>query len=240
MSGKNNLIITKKVSSAEIVLDHAESTTNDEESDLGAMQMQIEITDDGLASVLQEEEQAKSLTDKEEQKMTFDDIPFIALDESIAKGKAIVKNVESRVLNLYEEFFANRGFAYSAKEVIVNLEEYLQAFFLSQLSSSRDIQEDEMRFIWSVLSLADIFTGKNSFEECLSFAQSLIKNTPYSILISVAVDKFYEKNETKTILLELYDLYSVLCTLSKIKPLKMEKLFENIVTFAKTQGVKVL
>ena len=37
-----------------------------------------------------------------------------------------------------------------------------------------------------------------------------------------------------------YDLYSVLCTLSKIKPLKMEKLFENIVTFAKTQGVKVL
>ena len=59
--------------------------------------MQIEITDGGLASVLQEEDQAKLLTDKEEQKMTFDDMPFIELDESIAKGKTIVKNIERRM-----------------------------------------------------------------------------------------------------------------------------------------------
>ena len=116
---------------------------------------------------------------------------LITLDDAIKQGKKILLDCEKIVVDLYGEYFANRGFSYTAKEVIVNFEEYLQSLFLVACMDNRDLQEEEMRFIWAVLSHADIFAGTDSIEGTLLKAKGIIENNPHAILISVAVDKFY-------------------------------------------------
>ena len=158
----------------------------------------------------------------------------------LEKAKKILFEVENDIVYLYEGYFANRGFAYTAKEVVVNLEEYLQSLFLVVLMTDRDIKEEEMRFIWSVFSHADIFTGMDSIEDCLAKAKQAITGNSYAIMISVAVDKFYDKQETKGVINRLYSLYEILCLLAGVDKVKKGKLFENIISFAQAQGVKIL
>lgn len=163
---------------------------------------------------------------------------FITLDDSVEKGKNILKSTENIIVNLYEEYFENRGFAYTKEQILVNFEEYLQSLLLVQSMENKDLSEEELRFIWSVMSKADIFTGHNGMDECLQKAVTTVKNTPYGILISVAVDKVYDKKETQVILSNIYNLYLILCLLAGIKPISKNKLLENLIAFAKTQGVK--
>ena len=164
---------------------------------------------------------------------------LITLDDAIKQGKKILLDCEKIVVDLYGEYFANRGFSYTAKEVIVNLEEYLQSLFLVACMDNRDLQEEEMRFIWAVLSHADIFAGTDSIEGTLLKAKGIIENNPHAILISVAVDKFYEKKATAGILSGIYGVYKLMCDLAQIATIKKEKLFASIIAFAKAQGVKL-
>ena len=165
--------------------------------------------------------------------------PYLGLDEAIAQGKQELLGVETRITDLYGEYFANRGFSYTAKEVIVNFEEYIQALLLVACMEGRDLQEDEMRFIWSVLSHADVFAGTDSIEGALEKAKCIIQTSPHAILISIAVDKYYEKSETKFILNGIYDVYKIMCDLAKIVAVKKEKLLATIIEFARAQGVKL-
>ncbi len=164
---------------------------------------------------------------------------FITLEEGIEQGKKLLLDSEMRIADLYGEYFANRGFNYTAKEVIVNFEEYLQALFLVACMNNRDLQEEEMRFIWAVLSHADVFAGTDSIEGALEKSKTIIKTNPHAILITVAVDKYYEKNETAFILNGIYGVYKIMCDLAKIVAVKKEKLLATIIEFARTQGVKL-
>ena len=80
----------------------------------------------------------------------------------------------------------------------------------------------------------------DSIEDCLAKAKQAIIGTPYAIMISVAVDKFYDKQETKGVINRLYSLYEILCLLAGVDKVKKGKLFENIISFAQAQGVKIL
>ena len=163
----------------------------------------------------------------------------LTLAQAVEKGKKILFEIENSTALLYEGYFANRGFAYTAKQVVVNFEEYLQALLLVSVMEGRDLQEDEMRFIWSVLSHADIFTGMDSIEQTLERAKKMIDVVPHAVLISVAVDKFYDKNETASIVNSIYALYLLACKLAGIKPALKEKLLAKIIQFAQAQGVKL-
>ena len=154
-------------------------------------------------------------------------------------AKEILFDLENKVIDIYTGYFANRNFAYTAKEIIVNLEEYLQALFLVACMSGRDIKEEEMRFIWSVLSHADIFTGLDSIDQSYEKAKIIINTDPHALLISVAVDKFYEKRETASIIKDIYKIYIIMCSLTGIPAIKKDKLLAIIIAFAQTQGVKL-
>ena len=164
---------------------------------------------------------------------------IISLDESIQKAKKLLAESEKIVIDLYGGYFANRGFAYTADEVVINLEEYLQSLFLVACMNNRDLQEEEMRFIWSVLSHADIFAGTNSIEDTLAKAKGILANVPHSILMSVGIDKFYDKNTTANILNGIYGVYKLMCDLAQIAIIKKEKLFASIIEFARSKGVKL-
>ncbi len=164
---------------------------------------------------------------------------YISLDEAIAQGKQELLSIETRITDLYGEYFANRRFSYTAKEVIANFEEYIQALLLVACMEGRDLQEDEMRFIWSVLSQADVFAGTDSIEGALEKAKGIIKTSPHAILISIAVDKYYEKSETKFILNGIYAIYKTTCSLANMVAVKKEKLLASVIAFAKSQGVKL-
>ena len=173
------------------------------------------------------------------EKQAFTPVKKPSLSEVIEKAKDILSLTENRIANLYAEYFANRGFAYTLKEVIVNLEEYLQALFLVTAMNGRDIQEEEMKFIWSVLSRADIFRGTNSIEESIAKAKKVIKTNPSALLITVAVDKFYGKNESFEVVKNINEIYLLMCSLTGLKTVKKEELLAEIFTFAQAQGVKV-
>ena len=166
-------------------------------------------------------------------------VEILPLSQAIENGKKILFQLESDVAYTYEEYFANRGFGYTAKEIIINFEEYLQALFLIVATTNRDLGEEEMRFIWSVLSHADIFNGTNSIDETLEKALKTVKVLPHAVLISVAVDKFYDKTATAEMLNGVYDLYLIMCKLAGIPITKKEKLFAKIKEFAQAQGVKI-
>ena len=70
-------------------------------------------------------------------------------------------------------------------------------------------------------------------------SKTIIKTNPHAILITVAVDKYYEKNETAFILNGIYGVYKIMCDLAKIVAVKKEKLLATIIEFARTQGVKL-
>lgn len=164
---------------------------------------------------------------------------FFELSDMIEQGKAILLQMESEITYLYEGYFANRGFAYTLNQVIVNFEEYLQSLLLVACMTERDLAEDEMRFIWCVLSRADIFTGMNSIEQTLEKAQKIMETTPHAIMITVAVDKFYDKTKTCLVVDGIYQLYILICKLGGIVPIEKYKLLEKIKQFAKAQGVKL-
>lgn len=257
---KNNLISNHKEVNAEVVLDAVKSQAFIKEERFCG-------NDNEAIAYIDEEEQSLAYGDafiESSQQLTIQesiDIPqpieqkpviekqnkveanpnvMVELSDCVEKAKKILFEVENDIVYLYEGYFANRGFAYTAKEVVVNLEEYLQSLFLVVLMTDRDIQEEEMRFIWSVLSHADIFTGMDSIEGCFAKAKQTIIGNPYAIMISVAVDKFYDKQETKGVINRLYSLYEILCLLAGVDKVKKGKLFENIISFAQAQGVKIL
>lgn len=174
-----------------------------------------------------------------EEKRAFTPAQKPSLNEAVERAKEILSLTENRIANLYAEYFANRGFAYTLKEVIVNLEEYLQALFLVVAMNGRDIQEEEMKFIWTVLSRADIFRGTNSIEESIAKAKKVIKTNPSALLITVAVDKFYGKNESFEVVKNINEIYLLMCSLTGLKTVKKEELLAEIFAFAQAQGVKI-
>lgn len=174
-----------------------------------------------------------------EEKRAFTPARKPSLNEAVERAKDILSLTENRIANLYAEYFANRGFAYTLKEVIVNLEEYLQALFLVVAMNGRDIQEEEMKFIWTVLSRADIFRGTNSIEESILKAKKVIKTNPSALLITVAVDKFYGKNESFEVVKNINEIYLLMCSLTGLKTVKKEELLAEIFAFAQAQGVKL-
>ncbi len=204
-----------------------------------------ERVDEKKADIPEKEKKTKQKRE-EKAKTVIDEDPVeekpkkeISLQSASETGKKKLFDLESKIAYLYEGYFANRGFAYTAKQVVINLEEYLQALLLTAATDGRELKEEEMRFIWSVLSHADIFAGMNSIEETLERAKKIIETVPYAILISVAVDKFYDKKESAEICNAIYDLYLLMCLLSGISAIKKEKLLAKIREFAQAQGVKL-
>ena len=213
-------------------LDSALNGDLSEETNSQVSQIEIDFNESPPLKPKTENEKASESKESSKQEI-------LTLSQAIEAGKEILFQLENDIVYTYEEYFANRGFAYTAKEIIVNFEEYLQALFLTVATTNRDLGEDEMRFIWSVFSRADIFSGMNSIEETLAKALKTVSVLPHAILISVAVDKFYDKTVTAKILSGIYDIYLIMCKLAGILTTKKEKLFAKIKEFAQAQGVKI-
>lgn len=170
--------------------------------------------------------------DKEEnQKRTLD------LEEGIARGKNILLAMQTKIANLYQTYFSNTSISYTAKEIVLDLENYLQALLLVASTKNKELQESEMNFIWSVLYHADIFEGTNSIEEAITKAKNIVDKNPQCLMLTVGVDRYYEKNETKALFVNIYNLYLVTCAVSGALPIKKEELFAQQINFARAQGV---
>ena len=163
----------------------------------------------------------------------------ISLDDAIKQGKALIDEIHQQIADIYKEHFANSSFAYSLSEVASDFERYLQALLLLSSSTNKELSEDEMSFIWEVLSLANVFEGTSSFDETLEKAKILTRVNPHALLLTVAVDKFYKKDQTNKLLTKIYDLYLLSCSLKNTKIIDKKQLLEAQYNFAWAQGVNI-
>ncbi len=163
----------------------------------------------------------------------------ICLEDAINQGKSLIKEIHLQIADIYKEHFANSAFAYSLNEVANDLERYLQALLLLSCSTNKKLSEEEMNFIWAVLSRANVFEGSSSFEESLDKAKILTRVNPHALLLTVAVDKFYKKDQTTKLLTKVYDLYLLSCSLKNTKIIDKKQLLEAQYNFALAQGVNI-
>lgn len=233
-----------KVEKAEKITDNKESEKGEGETLSKNTQRQLEIQtgDNGKAY---NEEGSEERNFKEENSLTAGQTAqevkptTLCLEEAIKLGKRTLIEMQSKVIKIYNEHFAKSGFAHSAKEIIFDLEKYLQALLVLSSSDGRDILEVEMNFIWAVLTHANLFEGLGSIEETLERCKIITKVNPHALLLTVAVDKFYKKQETAVFLDGIYNLYLLSRSLTGAEIIDKKQLLEAQIAFAQAQGVEV-
>jgi hypothetical protein len=70
-------------------------------------------------------------------------------------------------------------------------------------------------------------------------AKILTRVNPHALLLTVAVDKFYKKDQTNKLLTKIYDLYLLSCSLKNTKIIDKKQLLEAQYNFAWAQGVNI-
>lgn len=163
----------------------------------------------------------------------------ISLDDAIIQGKELLAQIHLQIEKIYSEHFAGSAFGYSLNEVASDIEKYLQATLLVCASKGKELSEKEVDFIWAVLTRANVFEGTSSINQALEKAEILTKVNPHAVLLTVAVDKFYKKNETAILLTNIYDLYLLSCRLEKTKIIDKKQLLAVQFNFAQAQGVNI-
>ena len=151
----------------------------------------------------------------------------------------MLNEIHLQIGAIYNEHFSNSAFAYSLNEVAIDLEKYLQALLILSASTGKELSETELDFIWAVLSQANIFDGTSSFEQVLEKVNIITRVNPHALLLTVAVDKFYKKSETDSLLTKIYDLYLLSCSLTNTKIIDKKQLLEVQYNFAQAQGVNI-